>query len=78
MKPWLLFFLGTPQRFLMTVAAAVLAFGLAKPDVVEGAVSQLLGALGRAVQPFIGPALTLAILVIGLMVIFRGLRGRRK
>lgn len=68
---WLLWFVRTPQRFLTCVAVAVTIIGLRNPQAVEGAVYNLLAGLGRAVSPFIEPALTWALVITGFGVLLR-------
>ena len=77
MRDWIRFFVGTPQRLIGTVVVGVVVLGLLKPGVMEQAVTGLLNALWRAASPLFEPVLTVAIVLIGFIMIFRSLRRRK-
>jgi hypothetical protein len=71
MGRWVRFFVGTPQRFLVTLAAIGGLYSVAHPGWLGGVVRQLGGELMFAVNPLIEPAFRLAILVAGFVWIVR-------
>jgi len=71
MNQWFRFFLGTPQRFLATLGALTVIYGLIFPQVVGRAVSNLLTELFGAVAPFVQPVLTLMVVLIGVGIMVR-------
>ena len=76
MGPWLRFFVGTPQRLLLTLGGLTLIFGLFNPEMFGRAVNRLLTNLLIAVAPLEQPLLTLAIIMFAIWVIWRGTFGR--
>ena len=76
MRQWIRFFVGTPQRFLATLAGIGLIVVLINPTLLEIAVDRLL----MAVNPLLGPALTILIVLAGIRIILGsfGSGGKRR
>jgi hypothetical protein len=72
MDHWIRFFFGTPQRFLGTLAGLAATYGLFQPDAVGSAIQALLQAVLMAIAPFLEPLMTLAVIVLGFGIAFRG------
>lgn len=70
MNPWVRFFVGTPQRFLVTAAALLVLASLVNPA-IPGTVASGIVAL---LSPFIGIGMTIVIVYL----VFRMMLGRRK
>jgi len=77
MRHWLRFFVGSPQRFLITLAGLAFIFGLFRPDLIQQAIYNLFNAVLAAVMPFVAPLLTLGIVCVGLGLILRGVWRRK-
>jgi hypothetical protein len=72
MNQWIRFFVGTPQRLLMTLGGLIVAYGLVNPVGVGQAVNALLMQLALAIAPFVQPLLTLGVVCIGFGIVWRG------
>lgn len=72
MRIWLRFFLGSPSRFLGTVVGIGIAVCLVEPSLFEMALNRAMGAVITAVQPLIGPALAVIIVLAGLRKMLGG------
>jgi formate-dependent nitrite reductase membrane component NrfD len=72
MRIWLRFFLGSPSRFLGTVVGIGIAICLINPVLFERALNQAMGAIIAAVQPLVGPALAVVIVLAGLRKMLGG------
>ena len=70
MSTWFRYFLGTPQRFVRTLIAAGIVLVMIKPELLERAVAGIF----VAIQPLIGPAVTLAIVIYAIRIIIGGKR----
>ena len=62
---WVSFFLGTPQRFLLTSAAIGLIVVITNPGLLQSAVSQFV----QEASPLVGLALTLIIVFLGIKIV---------
>jgi len=62
---WFRFFLGTPRRFLATMTAIGLITVMIFPSLLRTAVERLLA----AINPLIGPAVTLLIIFLAYRII---------
>lgn len=71
MGRWIGFFVGTPQRFLITLAALVGLYSVANPGWLQGAVRQLGHEFFSAVNPLIPPLFQLAVIVAVMAWIIR-------
>lgn len=60
MREWIRFFIGTPQRFLVTLAGVLFLFWALFPDTVN-----------RAVQPLVNPLLQFAVVILAFGIIAR-------
>ncbi len=76
MNRWINFFLGSPQRFLGTLVGVGFVICLISPTLFERALNQAITAVITALQPLIGPCLTLIIVFAGIRMILGG--GRKK
>ena len=65
---WFRYFLGTPRRFLTTLAGIGLITVMINPGILTTAVENLVAAL----MPLLGPALAVVIVFAGLRMILRG------
>jgi len=74
---WFLFFLGTPRRFLATLAGCGFLFGLVFPEILGNALHALLENVLRAVGPFVEPIMVLCIMAIGFGIMLRAVFPRR-
>ncbi len=74
MDQWVRFFVGTPQRFLATLAGIGLIVVLINPTLLEIAVDRLL----MAINPLLGPALTILIVLAGIRIILGSFGGGGK
>ena len=78
MRQWVRFFLGTPQRFLATLAGIGLIVVIFNPLLLAVAVNSLL----EAINPLLGPVLAILIVLAGIRIILGsfggGGRGRRR
>jgi hypothetical protein len=76
---WLRFFLGSPRRFLLTLAGLFILVAMAAPQVAALALSNVLNAFIAAVGPSAGPLLAIAIAVWAIWyVMLRPFTGRRR
>ena len=77
MRHWIRFFVGTPRRFLATLAGIGLIVVMINPLLLAIAVARLID----AISPILGPALTILIVLAGIRIILGsfggGGRGRR-
>lgn len=74
MRNWIRFFVGTPQRFLGTLAALAVVVVVVEPSLLNVIASRLF----QAVSPLLGPLIQVGILVFALRIIFRGFCGGGK
>ena len=76
MRQWIRFFVGTPQRFLATAAGIGLIIVLINPILLAIAVDRLI----MAINPLLGPALTILIVLAGIRIILGsfGSGGKRR
>lgn len=74
MRQWVRFFVGTPQRFLATLAGIGLIVVVINPLLLAIAVGNLL----VAVSPLLGPALTILIVLAGIRIILGSFGGGGK
>lgn len=70
MNQWVKFFIGTPQRFLVTMAGLLVLASLADPG-IPGRMAQGIVAL---LSPFIGIGITIVIIVLVLKGMVGGFR----
>jgi len=78
MKKWINFFLGTPQRFLCTVAGIGVVICAINPTILVVALCNLRDAVLRGLGPLLGPVLAIVIVFAGLKMIFSGIGGKKK
>ena len=77
---WFSFFLGTPRRFLSTLAVVGLVFGIFFPEIAVGGLktlvfgvwNEVLAPLVQTVFPFVA---TVAVMYLGFRMILRGVSG---
>jgi len=67
MNEWFRFFLGSPERFLRTTIGLCIIAVLVKPSILVDAVNHVF----IAIQPLIGPLITIAIVLYGIKLILR-------
>lgn len=67
MNQWVRFFAGTPQRLLGTIGALLVLAMMLVPAIAAA----LIGSIIAVATPFIGMAVTVAI----VMIVFRGMVG---
>jgi hypothetical protein len=78
MSAWIRFFVGTPKRFMWTVAGLFVLTAALFPDLAQRALFNVLNAFFGAIAPLEGPLLTLAIVVFGLYIMFKPYRKKRR
>lgn len=76
MRRYLRFFFRTPQRFLCTLIGIGFLVCLVDPEMFSRTLEHAVSAVVLALQPVIGPALALTIVLAGLRLILTG--GKRK
>lgn len=74
MGNWFRFFVGTPRRFLATVAAGLVLASLIDTTLPYRVMNQAAQAFG----PVVGPLIQLAIVFFGIRVILFGWPGSRR
>jgi len=67
MRNWMRFFVGTPQRFLWTALGVGLIVVLVKPGLLALAGERLM----VEIQPILGPAIQLAVVVAVLVFMLK-------
>lgn len=74
MNNWIRFFIGTPQRFLVTAGFVGLVVVMIKPGLLQMAVNRLLA----EISPLFGPIIQIAILIFAFKIIFSAFSGGKR
>ncbi len=78
MNQWVSFFIGTPKRFLWSMALAFVVFAAIFPGLAQRAVFNVLDAFFGALAPLEGPLITLGIVAFGFYVILKPFREKKR
>ena len=74
MNTWVRFFVGTPQRFLGTLAVIGMITVISFPGLLRTAVERLVA----EITPVVGLALVILVMLAGLRIMFGGFAGGKK
>ena len=72
MGRWVRYFLGTPQRVVLTLIGIGFIICLFSPSAFEFALISAVNAIFRAVSPLLGPVLAVLIVLAGIKLILGG------
>lgn len=75
---WLRFFFSTPKRFVWTLGIIAAAIAVARPDLAQLALMNVLGAVLGAITPYLHQILTLIIALFGIAVLLGRFRPKKK
>jgi len=72
MSKWIRFFLVRPERFLLTLVGVGVIIYMVSPELFAQSLNNAVGIIMSALQPLLGPTLTLIIVFTGIKMILSG------
>ena len=78
LRQYLVFFFGTPWRFLATLCVPLIILAYFHPEVIQTAISNLLAAVVTAIAPYLHPLLTIAFILFAIGLLIRAAWGGGK